>query len=79
MVYEHNYASCEDPLCQRCEDYGIGYARGKEKALFEVRNMLDSKVWPCKRPGCEHLAGSWRDLQQHYSVHIEAESGPLKE
>ena len=33
---DHNYASCDDPICQRCEDYSSGYRDGKSKALFEV-------------------------------------------
>ncbi len=32
----HDYASCDDPLCQVCEGYSAGYVDGKSKTLFEV-------------------------------------------
>ena len=35
-VTDHNYASCKEPLCQRCEDYAAGYVDARYKALFEA-------------------------------------------
>ena len=32
-----HYDTCTDPLCVRCDAYGDGYSRGKEKAFWEVR------------------------------------------
>ena len=26
---DHNYAGCEDPLCQGCDDYSAGYVDGR--------------------------------------------------
>ena len=34
----HDPAGCDDPLCQRCDDYGGGYAHGKAAAHAEVRH-----------------------------------------
>ena len=39
MTY-HNYAACEDPVCQRCDDYLAGYVDGKSRALFEVSTQM---------------------------------------
>lgn len=39
-MWEHNYATCENPICNACEHYAIGYTRGKEKAVFEMREAL---------------------------------------
>ena len=34
----HDPAGCRQPACQRCEDYGHGYAAGKDKAAFEFQH-----------------------------------------
>ena len=36
---DHEYAGCQDELCQRCEGYGDGYTDGKSKAFFEVATV----------------------------------------
>ena len=38
MTYDHNPAGCRQPACQRCDDYGQGYAAGKDKAAFEFQH-----------------------------------------
>ena len=37
MVMEtgHDPAYCSLAYCQRCDDYGDGYSRGKDKAIWE--------------------------------------------
>ena len=34
----HDPSGCDAPLCQRCDDYGDGYAHGKAAAHAEVRH-----------------------------------------
>ena len=34
----HDPAGCQLAACQRCDDYGIGYSAGKEKAAFEFQH-----------------------------------------
>ena len=47
----HDYAACQLPTCDLCDAYGTGYAHGKDKAHFEVRNhILDDHGHGC---GCE--------------------------
>ena len=50
----HDYAGCKDASCQRCFDYGDGYATGKEKAYSEVRAVVGNvHSQPC---GCSPCA-----------------------
>lgn len=53
-MYEHSYASCENPLCAPCHHYAVGYAQGKNKAKFELRERLrgwvDGTVLRSPRP-----------------------------
>ena len=46
---DRNYAACEDPVCQRCDDCSAGYVDGKSKALFEVSTQTADHVTDC---GC---------------------------
>ena len=46
---EHNYASCQEALCPRCEGYSAGYVDGKSKALFEVSTQTPDHSVGC---GC---------------------------
>ena len=46
---DHNYASCDDPLCLVCEGYSAGYVDGKSKALFEVSTQTADHAAGC---GC---------------------------
>ena len=46
---DHNYASCDDPLCLTCEGYSAGYVDGKSKALFEVSTQTADHAAGC---GC---------------------------
>ena len=34
----HDPAGCRQPACQRCDDYGLGYSAGKDKAAFEFQH-----------------------------------------
>ena len=47
----HDYTTCQDALCVRCESYGDGYTAGKGSAHLEVRE------WRAKQHaddcGCE--------------------------
>ena len=45
----HEPATCLDLFCLRCDDYGTGYSRGKEKA---VQEMLDRVNGPPHARGC---------------------------
>ena len=38
---EHNLAGCEDPLCQRCEDYPAGYV----DEIQDLRTTRPSVAW----------------------------------
>lgn len=40
MVAEHDPAGCSDLFCQRCDDYGTGYAAGKEKMIGDMLARL---------------------------------------
>ena len=44
---DHDYASCQEPMCQRCEDHPAGYRYGRSCALFE-----DSIRTTDHPPGC---------------------------
>ena len=48
----HDPALCDRHSCTRCDAYGDGYARGKEKAYFEVRAVLDG-LDHARGCGCE--------------------------
>ena len=37
MTTGHDYAGCERDPCDRCHDYGLGWAAGKDKAHEELR------------------------------------------
>ena len=47
---DHNYASCDDPLCLTCEGYSAGYVDGKSKALFEASTQTAGHAAGC---GCD--------------------------
>ena len=53
---DHNYAGCEDPLCQRCEDYSAGYVDGNSKALFEVSTRTIDHSRGCGCDPCQSVA-----------------------
>ena len=40
MTQLSHYDTCTDPLCVRCDAYGDGYSRGKDKAFFEVQRWI---------------------------------------
>ena len=50
----HDPGLCELVACERCDDYGAGYGRGKSAAQEELRaRLLDAHAepcgcWPCK-------------------------------
>ena len=46
---DHNYAICDDPLCQTYEGYSAGYVDGKAKSLFEVSTQTADHAVGC---GC---------------------------
>ncbi len=47
---EHNYASCDDPLCPMCEGYSAG--DGKSKAPFEVSTQTAKHPAGCECDTC---------------------------
>ena len=58
----YNHAGCEDPLCQRCEDYPAGYVDGKSKALFEVSMQTTDHAANCWA-GCDRMRDLGRSLR----------------
>ena len=53
----HSPATCEVELCQRCDDYGTGYARGKANAHVELLSwMVDDHAPSC---GCQPCRTGW--------------------
>ena len=53
---DHNYAGCEDPLCQRGEDYSAGYVDGNSKALFDVSTRTIDHSRGCGCDPCQAVA-----------------------
>ena len=49
---DHNYASCDDPLCLVCEGYSAGYVDGKAKSLFEVSAQTADHAAGCECNPC---------------------------
>ena len=46
----HDPAGCRQPACQRCDDYGLGYSAGKDKAWFEFgHHVYEAHAFDC---GC---------------------------
>ena len=63
----HNYAGCEEPLCQSCEGYSAGYVAGRSKALFEVSTRTTHRAAGCGCDPCQAVSGRLRrraDLQE---------------
>ena len=56
QLTDHNYAGCEDPLCQRCDDNSAGYIYGKSKALFEVSMQATDHPVGCSCDPCQAVA-----------------------
>ena len=50
---DHNYAGCQESLCQRCDDYSAGYVDGKSKALFEVSTQTADQAAGCGCGPCQ--------------------------
>ena len=44
MSNGHESARCQLEPCQRCQDYGQGYAAGKDKLAFEIQTVLEDLV-----------------------------------
>ena len=70
---DHNYTSCQEPMCQRCEDHSAGYRDGRSKALFEVSTRTTDHppgcgCDPCRavaeRLWCRGGAGAWPHLDE---------------
>ena len=70
---DHNYASCQEPMCQRCEAHPAGYRDGKSKALFEVSTRTTDHPPGCGRDPCRAVAerprrrggaGEWPHLDE---------------
>ena len=53
---EHNYAGCQEPLCQSCDGYADGYVDGKSKALFEVSTRTIDHPRGCGCDPCQAVA-----------------------
>ena len=65
-MVDHNYTSCNDPLCLICEGYSSGYVDGKSKALFEVSTRTADHAAGCGCDPCLAVADRLRrraDLQ----------------
>ena len=69
----HNYTSCQDPMCQRCDDHPAGYRDGKSKALFEVSTRTSDHPPGCGCDPCRVVAerprrrggfGAWPHLDE---------------
>ena len=62
---KHNYAICEDPLCEMCEGYSAGYVDGKSKALFEVSTQTADHAAGC---GCNPCLAVKERLQRRAAL-----------
>ena len=38
----HDYAGCQNPECELCDSYAVGYSQGKVKAYAEMRGVPTS-------------------------------------
>lgn len=61
---DHDPAGCGLAFCQRCDDYGSGYAAGKDKAYFELE-MMASDYDHAAGCGCRPCATIRRVLAVH--------------
>ena len=50
---DHNYVNCQEPLCQRCEDYSAGYREGKSEVLFEGSTQATDHTPGCGCDSCQ--------------------------
>ncbi len=55
-MIDHNYAGCEEPLCEMCESYSAGYVDGKSKALFEASTQTADHAAGCGCNPCQAVA-----------------------
>ena len=65
-MVNHNYTSCNDPLCLMCEGYSDGYVDGKSKGLFEVSTRTADHPNGCGCDPCQAVVERLRrraDLQ----------------
>ena len=70
---DHNYTSCEEPMCQRCEDHSAGYRCGRSGALFEDSTRTADHPPGCGCDPCQAVAerlrrrgsaGAWPHLDE---------------
>ena len=77
----HDYDGCHDQACDLCDAYGDGYAAGKDKARWELRQSYDRdyhKFEDCQWTGvndpmcwlCFRYATGFKDAITHMSTCI---------
>ena len=69
---DHNFASCDDPLCPRCDSYSVGYVDGKSKALFEVSAQTADHADGC---GCNPCLAVKERLRRRAALQEELDPG----
>ena len=57
MTNEHDPAKCENTICQRCDDFALGYQAGKDKARFEIEIWDDTHARSCACAPCRLVLG----------------------
>ena len=72
---DHSCASCDDPLCGRCEGYSAGYVDGKSKALFEVSPQTSGHPAGCGCDPCQAVAERLRRREDSPREGHDRESG----
>ena len=65
---DHNYASCDDPLCPVCEGYSAGYVDGNTKSLFEVSAQTSDHAADC---GCNPCVSVKERLRRRAALQEE--------
>ena len=70
---DHNYTSCQEPMCRRCEDHTAGYRYGRSGALFEDSPRTTDHLQPGGCDPCRAVAerlrrrggaGAWPHLDE---------------
>ena len=69
---DHNHASCDDPLCRRCERSSASYVDGKSKALFEVSPQTSDHPTGC---GCDPCQAVAERLRRRANLQGTADTG----
>ena len=42
LTTEHDFQTCDLPICERCSDASTGYEAGRRKAYFDLSHHLEA-------------------------------------